>query len=113
MHDDDLARVQGDLQPDALMCHLQGSKPEIQYVQYGQYMPISQLSAGHSPNRLSFRKWKQCEEGQMLSGEFRAQHPPHQGALALRRVKVYNNHVEVKIDPGTVYHYDGMHLALP
>jgi len=45
VHDDDLARVQGDLQPDALMGHLQGSKPEIQHVLYGQYMPISQLSA--------------------------------------------------------------------
>jgi len=48
----------------------------------------------------------------MLSDEFRAQHLPRQGVLALRKVKVYSNHVEVKIDPGTVYHYDGMYLVL-
>jgi hypothetical protein len=29
IHDDDLAQVQGDIQPDVLMGHLQSSKPEI------------------------------------------------------------------------------------
>jgi hypothetical protein len=36
VHDDDLARVQVDLQPDALMDRLQISKPEIERVLYGQ-----------------------------------------------------------------------------
>jgi hypothetical protein len=48
VHDDDLAGIQGDLQPDVLMGRLQTSKPEIQHVLYGQYMPISRLSAESS-----------------------------------------------------------------
>jgi hypothetical protein len=44
----------------------------------------------------------------MLSDEFRAQHLPRQAVSAMRKVKAYSNHVEVKIDPGTVYHYDTM-----
>ena len=45
VHDDDLARIQGDLQPDALLGYLQSSKLKIRHVLYGQYMRISQLSA--------------------------------------------------------------------
>jgi hypothetical protein len=37
VHDDDLARIQGNLQPDALMGHLRSAKPEIAQVLYGQY----------------------------------------------------------------------------
>jgi hypothetical protein len=35
VHDDDLAKIQGNFQSDALMAHLQRSKPEIQHVLYG------------------------------------------------------------------------------
>ncbi len=45
IHDDDLAGIQGIHQPNALMDHLQSSKPEIREVLYGPYhLPISQLS---------------------------------------------------------------------
>jgi len=36
VHDDDLVRIQGNLQPDALMDHLRSAKPEIAQVLYGQ-----------------------------------------------------------------------------
>ena len=45
VHDDDLARIQTDLQPDAsaLMNCLQVSKPEIERVLYGQCHHMSTL----------------------------------------------------------------------
>ena len=39
VHDDDLVRIQGGLQPEALMGHLQNSKPVIKYALYGLYLP--------------------------------------------------------------------------
>lgn len=40
VHDDDLVRAQGDLQPEALMGHLRSSGPVIKYELYGLYLPI-------------------------------------------------------------------------
>ncbi len=44
VHDDDLARIRGINQSGELMDHLQSSKPEIQQVLCGQYLPTSLLS---------------------------------------------------------------------
>ena len=43
----------------------------------------------------------------MLSDGFRKRDLPRQGTLAMRKIKVYSNHVEVKLDPATIHHYDG------
>jgi hypothetical protein len=44
----------------------------------------------------------------MLSDGFRKLDLPRQGTLAVRKIKVYSNHVEVKLDPATIiHHYDG------
>jgi len=43
----------------------------------------------------------------MLSDGFRERGLPRQGTFAMRKIKLYSNHVEVKLDPVTVHHYDG------
>ena len=43
----------------------------------------------------------------MLSGGFQERGLPRQGTFAMQMIKVYSNHVEVKLDPVTVHHYDG------
>lgn len=43
----------------------------------------------------------------MLSEGFRKRGLPRQGTFAMRKIKVHSNHVEVKLDPVAIHHYDG------
>jgi len=71
IHDDDLARIQRFHQPDALMDHLQSSKPEIREVLYGQYhLPILQLSRVLMPDLFTqkiVRPWMKAAIRMSLS----------------------------------------------
>ena len=115
IHDDDLVRIQGDLQPDALMGHLQSSKPVIKYALYGLYLPILRYSASQSrtislldcPSAIESNSGMVTVKVAMLSDEFRELCLPRQGTFATQKIKVYSNHVEVKLDQKTVHHYDG------
>jgi hypothetical protein len=117
IHDNDLARIQGDLQPDALTDYLQKSRPDIKHVLYGQYpattfefcrraislidYPSASKSSTSSSGRVTITV-------AMLSDEFQPQGLPSRGASCMRKIKVYSNYIQVEIDPGTVlHHYDG------
>ena len=115
VHDDDLVRIQGNLQPKALMGHLQSPKPVIKYALYGLYLRILRFSASHSriiplldyPSANESNSRMVTAKVAMLSGGFQERGLPRQGTFAMQKIKVYSNHVEVKFDPVTVHHYDG------
>ncbi|KAH9992243.1 argonaute-like protein [Russula compacta] len=101
VHDDDLARIQADHQPDALIDYLPEIKPVIHEV----------ICDG--PSTDESKRTSVTVTVAMLSDEFRqlpigVKRPGY--GYAGRKIKVYSNHFEVKlgVDQETVYHYDAI-----
>ena len=77
VHDDDLARIRGDHQPDALMSHLQSTKPVIHKVLCGQCqcLPISQLP-GFTARMFAQKISRQLMRARVLQLPSRQQRSP-------------------------------------
>ncbi|KAH9992241.1 argonaute-like protein [Russula compacta] len=112
VHDDDLARIQGDYQPDALMSHLQSTKPVIHRVlcdcpstNEGKSTTVTVTAATLSdafqkrvPRALSASPVRALRLGVKRPGYGKAG----------RRIRVYSNLVEAKlrVNQGILHHYD-------
>jgi hypothetical protein len=122
VHDDDLIRVRGNLQSNALIDYLQRSEPEIQHVPYGQSLPITTSEFLIAELFIPLVDCPSANEGDnsrltvtvaVLSDGFRKRDLTCQEIPSMRKITVYSNHVEVKLNPETVHQYDGVYLSSP